>query len=218
MSSRILIPSIAGGPVTTWKRDFCSGVTKWSGEPDKSLPLEGSIGLSYSVKEDLAAIYKGCRERHSCWNAVGDDFLAALKGTLKQPTPGFKQEAKPITTLQGDILFDFVDWALGEQPFFLLRKGREVLGLYRKSSSYFYDPSSPLPHRVGFQLVSEVGAEQRALYKAEMSRVPYSLVWLTCDVPREPTEADVLETLRAVRAKVADLTAELDTLLQKLNA
>ncbi len=205
------IPSIAGAPVTSWKKDFCPGIIKWSGEPEKSLPLEGSFGLHYSVKGDLSTLYTLCGGRKSSWNA-------ALEGTLKQPTPGFTEKVKPLTPFQSELLFDFVHWALSEQPYFLLRKGRETLGLYRKTSSYIYDPKATMLHRVSFELVSEMSLEQQALYKSQMSRVPSSFFWTTCDIPRATEDAEALEAIRSLRLKVTGLTAELDTLLLKLNA
>lgn len=211
MSSRITMPAIAGGPVTTWKKGFCSGVTEWSGEPVESLPLKGSLGISYSVKGDLATLFKLCNGNYC-------SFKAALQGTLKKPTPGFKGEAKPITAIQTQVIFEFVQWALGDQPFFLLRKGTEVLGLYRKTSSYYYDASAGTPHRISFELVSACSEEERAHYKTQMTRVPASLVWLGHSVPPTPAEEKeaALEHLRAVRARVAELSFELDSLISAL--
>jgi hypothetical protein len=212
---RLQIPSIAGGPVASWKKEFCSGITKWSGEPNKSIPLEGSIGLNYSVKQDLGALFKACNEKHSCWNAVADDFVAALSGTLKQPTPGFPQTTKPITIAQMDILFDFVHWALGNQTYFLLRKGTETLGLCRRTSSYSYCPESSMPHRISFVMVSPFSEEKKAAHKSLLSRVPPSLVWFNYEV--EEDTAETMASLARVRALAGALRAELDHLIQRLN-
>ena len=167
------IPSITGAPNQTWKTSFSPYVTKYSEEED--VPLEGSVGICFSIKEDLSLL----------WSRFNGDHTAIeqyLKDTVQcGPTPGFKEVTKPITTVRVKQVITFMEFALGKQPYFFLRKGRNTFGLYRKTSDYSYEPTLPHSHRIGFEFVRLANEkETEGFYKGA---VPQTVLLETAEVP-----------------------------------
>jgi hypothetical protein len=212
MSSKTLIPSLAIAPSNWWKSHVKPHVTLWS--DDKTLPLEGSMGISFDVGEDLALLYatRGGRD------AVKKHLMETV---ITHPESLGLGKAKPLSPFQADQVLDFYEWAQGEQPYFILRKGLKSLGLYKKTSQYsFNQPSkTTLPHRVSYKFI-------RPLQQGEpldKGKVPPTLFWQELQLPTEPVASveqsisEVMERLTRTREAVNTLVNDLDTALARFH-
>ncbi len=134
------ILSIAGAPNDgRWKKLFTPHVTREGLVGGKSVPLEGSVGIHFHVREDLQALHSRLDGNQI---AIADHLRATVK-----------REGKPITKRSIEQVLAFLDFALGDQPLFFLRQGCSTLGLYRKTRGYYYSPDRELCHRVAFEFV-----------------------------------------------------------------
>lgn len=167
------------------------------------------MGISFSINEDLGAL----------WDLVqGDKDLITnhllTVYTQIPPCPGFSGNPKAISECQVSQVLSFMEFALGDQPYFFLRKGRKTFGLYRKTRNYFYDPTVHLCHRIGFEFQRFATKEEEEGFR--LGAVPVTLKMVKAQIPveppaPEPTLAEVMASLAKVRSAVATLAADLDT-------
>ena len=163
---------LAGAPSARWSDWFETHVTKSS--PD-GLPLEGSLGVHWGVKEDLGKLYE-------TFKGNIDKLEKHLQATvILDECPGFPDTGGGfISENQTQQLTSFFLWALkDEQPLFILRRGFQIVGLYRKTSSYYFDFGNPkkyddrthqrdrLPHRITYRF-------ERPLTVSEQSKISLS--------------------------------------------
>jgi hypothetical protein len=217
MSFKTSIPSIAGAPVARWASWFAAHVELWS---EYGQPLKGSLGIDFSVHMDLAEL---CAEHR------GD--RASMHASVKSKTqvvrvcPGFSGPAKPITEEQVNMVLDFFFWAQSDQPYFFLRRGTQTLGLYRKTSAYFYKVApDTLQHRVSYEFVRAVTEEERT-NKHTIGQVPPTLIWRTAELPApkpllspEQSLDETLLRLARTRAAIGTLVSELDAALTRFTS
>ena len=212
-SSLTTIPSIAGGASSLWDKHFTPYVTRWAGKARKSQPLEGSAGICYSVTEDLREV----------WARYGGDeeaISAHLCASFVGPNPIFAEsKAKFLSPAQARVLIDFYTWVSGDQPYFFLRKGRQTLGLYRKTSGYLYEPTllpedaqGKMTHRFTYEFIRPVLPEETARL---METIPTTVVWAhaVLPAPKEPSLEELMGRLSTIRGAVSTLTAEIDAAL-----
>lgn len=207
----LTIPSIAGAPNVCWKSYFCPGVTRYDMIGTESLPMEGSVGICFSIEEDMRAL----------WGRLGEDkgtIAVHLGHIVCPPPPGFKGEPKPITARQIAQVLDFMDLALGSQPYFFLRKGRKTFGLYRKTKDYYYEPTNPHPHRIGFEFVRLANEHEQNNFR--VGSVPQTVLMVTAFMPITPVAVednieDLMSSLSVLRGALANLTSDLDAAVQR---
>jgi hypothetical protein len=174
-TTTVSVPSITGAPNQTWKKSFSPFVSNYRVVEGREVPAEGSVGICFSIKEDLGLL----------WTRFNGDHAAIeqyLKDTVQcGPTPGFKEETKPITTIRARQVITFMEFALGKQPYFFLRKGRNTFGLYRKTRDYYYDTNTPHHHRIGFEFVRLANTnEEKGFYAGA---VPQTVLQANAEIP-----------------------------------
>jgi len=213
MSSSTLIPSIAGAPVARWAAWFESHVAQWS---EQGLPLKGSLGIDFSVKQDLTEVCSAKDGDRAAMHA----YLKASVG-LVTPCPGFAGPAKPITDNQVGQVLDFYFWAQSEQPYFYLRRGTKTLGLYRKTSGYVYSAPETLKHRVSYEFVRPLTPEESG---RKLGQVPQTVLWMEAEVPvaAKPSAEQALDEtmarLQRTRAAIGLLVGDLETALARFSS
>lgn len=213
MSSKTLIPIIAIAPSNWWKSHVKPHVTLWS--EDRKLPLEGSMGISFDVEEDLTQLFA----THGRREAVKSHLLDSV---VTHPESIGLGSAKQITHLQADMVLDFYEWAQSNQPYCILRKGLKCLGLYKKTSSYFFKQSSSatFPHRVSYKFIRPL-REGEVTILAQYGNVPHTLLWQELEVPTEPKASaeqsidDVINRLSRTREAISTLVGDLDAALAR---
>lgn len=125
---------------------------------------------------------------------------------------------KPLSPLQADVLLDFYIWAQGDQPYFILRKGTQSLGLYRKTSGYSYkEEPNTLPHRISFEFVRPLLADE---VRKNLGQIPRTLLWEEVEVPvsKPPVEQsleEMVDRLTRTRAAILTLVGDLDAALER---
>ncbi len=169
-SSSIPLPSIAGADSAKWNTDFKPYITEALSDTQ---PKSGSFGISYSVKEDLGALFT----RFSNDKDAINEYLVSTYKNI--PPPNYAKKNSSLSKVQAQIIIDFYLWASGDDKEFLLRKGTKTLGVYRKTSHYIYDDAhaSGYRHRVTYEFVREATEQQKAAI-VSAGAVPPTLVWV----------------------------------------
>jgi hypothetical protein len=206
MSSKTLVPVIAGCAVGKWGTRFQNHVTLWS---EEGRPLEGSMGINFDAMEDLSLLFSRLDGRRE---TMLQHLLATVVTHPREA--GLKGDPKPLTEAQGNMLLDYYFWAQGDEPYFILRKGKQCLGLYRKTSKYFFkNKALTLPHRIEFQFVRELTTDEVPPMKGQVIR---TLLWQEVNLPKpvvkqslEDTMARLSRTRQAIFTLVGDLDAAL---------
>ena len=213
MSFKTLIPSIAGCGVEKWSTLFENHVTKWS---DAGRPLTGSLGIHYDAREDLSALFQRL-------NGNTQAMKKHLLDTVIVHPNGhnWRHGPKPLSPLQADVLLDFYIWAQGDQPYFILRKGTQSLGLYRKTSNYFFkNEPDTLPHRISFEFVRPLLADE---VRKNLGQIPRTLLWEELELPTpkaapEQSLEEMVDRLTRTRAAILTLVGDLDAALERFRS
>ncbi len=218
MTTTIEIPSIAGAPSTPkhWKQTFCPHITKWS---EDGIPLEGSVGICYDIEENLETLFNK-------FNQDEEKLFGYLSKVIIRVAPHLSGSPKPMTRRQFNSLFIFLKFALGEQPYFLLRRGLKILGLFRKTSNYYYETPAPstLQHRIKFVFVRELTISEEVRYYPD-SQVPLTVITTPFVFPgsiiAKSSDKDVdvdttLKRLTILRSHISSITTDLDSLISSL--
>jgi hypothetical protein len=175
------------------------------------------MGISFDVEEDLAQLYatRGGRE------GVKSHLLDSV--VTHPESIGLGKGPKSISPLQADMVLDFYEWAQGDQPYCILRKGLKCLGLYKKTSKYVFKNSSnsTLPHRVSYQFVRLLQEDEARPWKK--GQVTHTLFWQELQLPTEPKPSaeqsinEVMERLSRTREAIAALVTDLDAALTRFH-
>lgn len=175
------IPVIAGAENNRFWSFFSSRIRRSA--PDGT-PLEGSFGISFDIKDDMrgiAARFQGNR----------NEMVSFIRAN-------YTRKGKEITKHAAEMAVDFYLLAVGNQEYFFLRKGHDILGLYRKTSSYSFDQENRYPHRLNYQFVRSATDEERR--KSLHGRMTPTLIWWNADIPAEPA-------MPAIEAPIQQLVA-----------
>ena len=209
----IRIPSIAGAHSERWSDDFDPYITSRSND---GKPQTGRFGLNYDVTENLQIL---ANRYHNNEAAMIEHLVVTTRlrnGGLLKPEGAKK-------------LLDFYFWAVGNQPYFYLRKGRTTLGLYKKTSNYIFDLTekerpftwNPYRHRISYEFVSEAPPQ----VSQGLGAVPKTLVWKEAVVPATvaaPTSEERIEELEArlgrIHAAIVTFTADITEAMDRLSA
>jgi hypothetical protein len=132
-----LIPSIASAPNDKNYESSFSRNVEFGIVDEKIVPTKGTFGIHFHVEEDLEQL----RTRLN-----GD-----RKGMEEHILSTVTRNGKPLTKVSLNQVLAFLEFALGDQPYFFLRRGQKTFGLYRKTRNYYYDSQYRLPHRIGFE-------------------------------------------------------------------
>ena len=158
-SAPLMTLSIAGHASTYFKY-FWQDVTR---DTATGLPVSGSVGIGFRIFENLMTRFELTGKTWEGFNSYLakniwiDEWVYGLKPKNKKG-----RYISPVAIREID---EFLSFATGNQPFFYLRKGKELMGLCRKTSTYIYDydPARPghLPHRINFDFIRPPTEQER---------------------------------------------------------
>ena len=159
--------SIAGYPSGEFKY-FWDDVTR---DANTGLPIKGSLGTGFHVHENLMTRFEQCGKTWEGLNTYLSKNIwveSVVKGqetVVKNRKPPKNKQGHYISSVKVREIDDFLSFAGGIQPYFYLRKGKELIGLCKKTSNYIYDydPARPrhLPHRINFDFVRPPTDQER---------------------------------------------------------
>jgi hypothetical protein len=213
--SRISTLSIAGHGVPYWTH-----FKKHVEYDSYGQIVRGSFGIGYDLRKNLDELFQ----------QAGGDYDKKIQEIKKTPKI-FKHEWKTGTfSTDGqekdrynslrvaDRIVRFYRFANGDQPYFFLRRGHEILGLCKKTSGYTFDlkPEDPFfhIHRISFEYVRPPSTQEQQDFDSGPGKnaVPMAVedATLMLTSPTPPTQ---LETLNARKTEIA---ASLEDLMGRI--
>ena len=193
-----MIPSIAAG-----QRNFASVCQ----HDENGKLLSGQISISYGLKKNLQEIYSAGKNDEKLVRKLIMDCH-------------HRKENRAITSQSAKLIMKFYDFTTDSRnDLFFIRSGFEVLGLFKRTSGYFYDDKEAYDgycHRFNFERVRDATPVEASYLKTVKypngGTVP-AVTETPLSPPVDPRDAEIAD----LKAKLAAANAEAQRLGELLS-
>lgn len=178
MSTTMMIPSLSG--YSSKDKEFEKFFASTCERDENGTILRGEVGVGYGLRADLSVL----------WARAGGDQSRMMALIQSYNRHDHWKTHKKVNHSCSALLIKFYKFVIStENDLFYLRKGRQVLGLYRRTSRYIFrelDKGNHF-HRFAFERVRNcTKAESKQVSKENF---PASVVPAFVEVPYTPPGA-----------------------------